>query len=101
MKEIDFFRTQGDQKAYYNWFVNVAELTHPLSEVHTPAYRHPFTDKHASICNKVVIEEGAVPCVGVFCDDMQGGWHHKVTSLGGIGGGGAGRQGRVSTKKEK
>lgn len=34
-KEIDFFRTQADQKAYYNWFVNVAELTHPLSWAHT------------------------------------------------------------------
>lgn len=24
-KEIDLFETQGDQKAYYNWFVNAAE----------------------------------------------------------------------------
>lgn len=28
-KEIDFFRTRLDQKAYYNWFVNVAEPTLP------------------------------------------------------------------------
>lgn len=28
-KEIDFFRTQLDQKAYYNWFVNVVEPTLP------------------------------------------------------------------------
>lgn len=35
-KEIDFFWTQGDQKAYYNWFVNVVELTHPLSRTHPP-----------------------------------------------------------------
>lgn len=33
-KKIDFFRTQGDQKAYYNWFVNVAPLTHPLFWAH-------------------------------------------------------------------
>lgn len=35
-KEIDFFRTRLDQKAYYNWFVNVAHTpTHTLKHMHT------------------------------------------------------------------
>lgn len=29
-KETDLFETQQDQKAYYNWSVNVDELSHPL-----------------------------------------------------------------------
>lgn len=35
-REIDFVRTQGDQKTHYNWSLNVAELTHFLEHIHQP-----------------------------------------------------------------
>ena len=63
-KEIDFFRTQGDQKAYYNWFVNVVERTHPLSRTH-PLVQH--TGKHALNWNKRI-------CIWSKCDTGRCCW---------------------------